>query len=179
MEIITAGYCVTILLLWFISIKYFSLKSQQSPKETPLKVKILHHSAILPQRAEPGSVGYDLCSIDEVVLRPFERKAIDTGVAVELPPGVYGRIAPRSGNALKFGLDVMAGVVDPSYKGELKVILVSLSDNNAELRLPKGSKIAQLVLEYVATPDVVEVDQLSETERGSNGFGSTGLVGKK
>ena len=139
---------------------------------TELCVKRLVQDATLPTRGSSGAVGYDLYSIDEVVVPPSQRALDGTGVAVILPMNVYGRVAPRSGLAVKHGIQVGAGVVDPDYRGEIKVVLFNQGDKHFEIK--KGDRIAQLVLERCETPDVREVESLDETDRGSGGFGSTG-----
>lgn len=142
-----------------------------------LNVTKLVPNAILPARATAGAVGYDLFSTDSYVVLPGRRVVVSTGVAVSLPPGCYGRIAPRSGLAVKHGLDTLAGVVDPDYTGEVKVVLQNLDPQPFVIR--PGYRIAQLILEQCVTPEVVEVPgectALNDTSRGSAGFGSTGI----
>ena len=137
-----------------------------------LRIKKLTYDAIIPTRGSGGAVGYDLYSTDEVVIPPTHRALIGTGVAIVLPPGVYGRVAPRSGLAVKNGIQVGAGVVDPDYTGEVKVVLFNHGDKDFEVK--RGERVAQLVLERCETPDVEEIGLLEETERGAGGFGSTG-----
>jgi dUTP pyrophosphatase len=137
-----------------------------------LRIKKLTYDAIIPTRGSGGAVGYDLYSTDEVVIPPTHRALIGTGVAIVLPPGVYGRVAPRSGLAVKHGIQVGAGVVDPDYTGEVKVVLFNHGDKDFEVK--RGERVAQLVLERCETPDVEEIGLLEETERGAGGFGSTG-----
>ena len=137
-----------------------------------MKVKKLAYEARLPTRGSGGAVGYDLYSIDTVVIPPKHRALLSTGIAVVLPPGVYGRVAPRSSLALKYGIQVGAGVIDPDYTGEVKVIL--FNHGHADFEVNKGDRIAQLILEKCDTPEVVEIGLLEETERGAGGFGSTG-----
>jgi len=139
---------------------------------TELCVKRLVQDATIPTRGSSGAVGYDLYSVDEVVVSPSQRALVGTGVAVILPMNVYGRVAPRSGLAVKHGIQVGAGVVDPDYRGEIKVVLFNQGDRDFEVK--KGDRIAQLVLERCETPDVREIESLDETDRGSGGFGSTG-----
>lgn len=138
-----------------------------------LRVKKLDQNATLPTRGSGGAVGYDLYSTDEVVVPPTHRALIGTGIAMVLPSGVYGRVAPRSGLAVKHGIQVGAGVVDPDYTGEVKVVLFNHGDKNFEVK--KGDRIAQLILERCETPGVEEVGAVEETERGAGGFGSTGV----
>ena len=139
-----------------------------------LKIKKLVPNAILPSRATPQSAGYDLYSSEGYVLLPGHRVVVSTGIQVQLPPGVYGRIAPRSGLAVKHGLGVGAGVIDADYQGEIKVVLFNHDLRNNFVIRP-GYRIAQLLLEYVSTPEVEEVQEFDTvTERGTGGFGSTG-----
>jgi dUTP pyrophosphatase len=138
--------------------------------------KLVPH-AILPARSTTGAAGYDLFSTDNYVVLPGRRVVVSTGVTVNLPPGTYGRIAPRSGLAVKHGLDTLAGVIDPDYTGEVKVVLQNL-DVNQPFVIRPGYRIAQLILENFTTVDVVEVQGECTgliTERGANGFGSTGI----
>ena len=141
-----------------------------------LQVTRLTDNAILPQRSTPGAAGLDLHSAEGYVVLPGHRVVVSTGIAIKLPPGCYGRIAPRSGLAVKHGLDVLAGVIDQDYTGELKVVLV-----NTDMRLPfhikPGYRIAQLVMEMYVHGDVIEVQgPPPPTERGDAGFGSSGLA---
>ena len=136
-----------------------------------LKVKRLNENAILPTKNK-GDAGYDLYSLGEVVLAPNATTLIDTGIALEIPSGYVGLVWPRSGMAVKYGLDTMAGVIDSTYRGELKVLLWNNSD--AYMMFKPGTKIAQLVVQQHLDDEVVEVTELSNTFRGENGFGSTG-----
>ena len=138
-----------------------------------LNVTRLIPSAILPTRSTPGSAGLDLFSTDNYVIMPGRRVVVSTGISVGLPPGTYGRIAPRSGLAVKHGLDTLAGVVDPDYTGEIKVVLQNL-DSVQPVIIRPGYRIAQLILEKFETVETVEVPDLPATERGAEGFGSTG-----
>jgi len=137
-----------------------------------LGVKKLTNNAILPTRGSSGAVGYDIYSTDNVTIPPTHRALVGTGIAILLPEGVYGRVAPRSGLAVKHGIQVGAGVIDPDYTGEVKVVLFNHGDR--EFVIKEGDRIAQLVLERCDTPEVWEIDNLEETLRGSGGFGSTG-----
>jgi dUTP pyrophosphatase len=136
-------------------------------------------SAILPVRASAGAAGYDLFSTDSYVVLPGRRVVVSTGITVQLPPGTYGRIAPRSGLAVKHGLDTLAGVIDPDYTGEIKVVLQNL-DSTQPFVIRPGYRIAQLILENYTVAEVVEVPMentplVDATNRGAAGFGSTGL----
>ena len=138
-----------------------------------LRVTRLVPEATLPCRGSEGAVGYDLYATQGCVILPGQRGLISTGISVELPPGTYGRIAPGSGLSVRNGLHVGAGVIDPDYRGEIKVLLYN-HDKDPWLCKP-GYRVAQLVIEKCETPDVVEVQKLEETERGDNGFGLTGI----
>jgi dUTP pyrophosphatase len=137
-----------------------------------LRVKKLSEDAIIPTRGSGGAVGYDLYSMDDVIIKPLQRALVCTGIAIVLPSGVYGRVAPRSGLTVKHGIQVGAGVIDPDYTGEIKVVLFNQGDKTFEVK--KGDRIAQLVLEKCETPQIEEIGKIEETVRGSGGFGSTG-----
>ena len=144
-----------------------------------LNVIKINPLATLPARGTPGAAGYDLFSTDNYVVLPGRRVVVSTGITIQLPPGTYGRIAPRSGLAVKHGLDVLAGVVDPDYTGEVKVVLQNM-DMNQPFVIRPGYRIAQMILEQCVTPEVVEIPGECtglvdvSTARGANGFGSTG-----
>ena len=129
--------------------------------------------AVAPMRATEGSAGYDLTSAIDAVIPPNGRLAVSTGIAIGLPEGTYGRIAPRSGLAYKFGIDVFAGVIDADYRSEVKAILYNSGDQPFTIKT--GDRIAQLVLEVIKIPDVALVLELDDTARGAGGFGSTGV----
>lgn len=137
-----------------------------------LHVKRFDDRATLPTRGSPGAVGYDLACIEDFVLGTQSRCLVPTGIGVQLPSGVYGRIAPRSGLTVKHGIHIGAGVIDPDYMGEVKVAMFNLGLKPVEFK--KGDRIAQLILESCKVPDVIEVDDLMPTFRGERGFGSTG-----
>ncbi|HEU4509610.1 MAG TPA: dUTP diphosphatase [Pyrinomonadaceae bacterium] len=136
-----------------------------------LRFKKLDERAVLPKRGSVLAAGLDVCSIEDVELGPKQRTMVKTGLAVAIPPGFYGRIAPRSGLASKHGLDVLAGVIDSDYRGEICVLLYNTGD--APVTLAAGSKICQLILEQIITPDAAWATDLDETARGAGGFGST------
>ncbi|HKD39773.1 MAG TPA: dUTP diphosphatase [Myxococcaceae bacterium] len=120
--------------------------------------------------------GMDLCADVEqdVVLQPLERRAIPTGWAIEVPPGFEAQVRPRSGLALKHGITCLnsPGTIDADYRGEVQVILVNLSSQPFTLR--RGERIAQLVISQAWRAQLVEVSELTPSERGPSGFGSTG-----
>jgi dUTP pyrophosphatase len=137
-----------------------------------LKFLRLDPDAILPSRGSASSAGLDLHSIEDVLLESGMRKGISTGLAIAVPDGHYGRIAPRSGLAVRNGLDVLAGVVDADYRGELKCIVINLGTESVSLK--KGDRIAQLIIEKIELLDPVWSDSLDDTERSGRGFGSSG-----
>jgi len=138
-----------------------------------MEVVRLNTQAILPIRATTGSAGYDLTAIRDDVIEPGSRKLLPIGVAIKLPEGVYGRIAPRSGLAVKKGIQVGAGVIDPDYTGEIHVLLFNHGTEPFEIH--SGDRIAQLILERFEFHEVIQVDSLTQTTRGAGGFGSTGV----
>ncbi|HZN06493.1 MAG TPA: dUTP diphosphatase [Pyrinomonadaceae bacterium] len=136
-----------------------------------LRFKQLDSRAVLPKRGSALSAGLDICAIEDVEIQPKQRALARTGFAVAIPPGFYGRVAPRSGLAVKQGLDVLAGVIDSDYRGELCCVLYNTGDET--IHLPAGSKICQLILEQIITPEATWVNDLDATARGAGGFGST------
>ena len=138
-----------------------------------LRVKCLRDSAVLPVRGTAGAAGYDISAASGCVIPARGKGTVDTGLAVSLPPGTYARIAPRSGLAYRHFIDVGAGVVDSDFRGEIKVILFNHSAE--DFRVQAGDRIAQLILEHIDTPPVRKVTVLDGTDRGDDGFGSTGM----
>jgi dUTP pyrophosphatase len=142
-----------------------------------MKLKVFLHSELakLPKRVDEGAAGYDLTSIENISIPPKSRSLISTGLSIQLPMYSYGRIAPRSGLSVK-GLDVGAGVIDESFRGIIKVLLINNNDNDFVVNV--GDRIAQLLVEPIYYPDVETVsslEDLSSTIRGDGGFGSTGI----
>lgn len=134
--------------------------------------RIGDHALPLPSRATEGAAGHDLMAADGVTVYPGQRVVIPTGFAWSIPPAWVGMIRPRSGLAVKHGLDVLAGVVDSDYRGEVKVVLINHGDRAVEFH--QGDRIAQMVIQPVVALDTCEVSELGETDRGGGGFGSTG-----
>ena len=125
-----------------------------------------------PTRANDSDAGYDLYSTQEGVIPAGGRRIVKTGISIAIPPGYYGRIAPRSGLAIKRGIDVLAGVVDSGYRGEVGVVLQNLSEH--DFPFSQGERIAQLILEQCNSIGWVEVEELEDSVRSDGGFGSTG-----
>jgi dUTP pyrophosphatase len=134
-------------------------------------VKKLNPEAIIPDRKTFGSAGYDISSLIDHTIPVGSSKLIDTGLAFTVPNGTYGQLAPRSGLSCK-GIFVNAGVIDRDYTGHVKVLLFNFGNEDFEIK--KGDRIAQLIIKKIETPEITEVDELDLTERGENGFGSSG-----
>jgi len=137
-----------------------------------IKINKLHELAIIPKRNNDTDAGADLYAVDEVTIAPQSRAIVSTGISLEIPEGFYGRIAPRSGLAAKYGIDVLAGVCDSGYRGEIKVVLIN-TDKEKSFEVTYGDKIAQLIIEQHFNFDFIE-EELSVSIRGENGFGSSG-----
>ena len=137
-----------------------------------LRFKQLDPRAVLPKRGSVLAAGLDVCGIEDLEIGPKQRAMARTGLAVAISPGFYGRVAPRSGLAAKNGLDVLAGVIDSDYRGEIVCVLYNTGDEI--IKLPAGSKICQLIVEQIVTPEATWATDLDETARGAGGFGSTG-----
>lgn len=137
-----------------------------------MKIQLLTPDARIPVRGSEKAAGIDLHASEDCVINPQERRLVSTGIAVALPPYSYGRVAPRSGLAVKNGIDVLAGVVDEDYRGEVKVALIN--HGSEPFVISKGDRIAQFIVESITRPVIEVVDNLEETTRGVGGFGSTG-----
>lgn len=141
---------------------------------TELPVQRLREGAVLPARAYDGDAGLDLSASERVELGPGERAVVGTGLAVAIPEGHAGFVQPRSGLAAKHGISVVnsPGLVDSGYRGELRVVLLN-TDRHEAFVVEPGMRIAQLVVVPVAVPEVREVEELPQSERGERGFGSS------
>lgn len=137
-----------------------------------LKIKRIHPEAKLPSYGHKGDAGLDLFSCAGYVLGAGEVKAIQTGIKVAIPRGYVGLIWDKSGISLK-GVHKLAGVVDAGYRGEVQVVMINLG--NAPYEIKKGMKIAQMLIQPISEVEVIEAEDLDDTLRGEDGFGSTGL----
>ena len=137
-----------------------------------LKIKRLDKEATLPKYAHEGDAGLDLFSAEDYILKPNERKAFKTGIAMAIPKGYVGLVWDKSGLAAKHGIKTMAGVVDSGYRGEVLVVLKNLGEKPVQIE--KNMKIAQMLIQPVESKNIIEVDDLEDTGRGQGGFGSTG-----
>jgi dUTP pyrophosphatase len=141
------------------------------------QVKRESPSATMPVRATPGSIGYDVCADlpaypNGLLIPAGCRKLVPLGFSMACPPNTYGRLAPRSGLSVKKGIHIMAGVVDPDYRGIVQALL--LNTGHDAVVIQHGERCAQLILEHAVVAPVVLVDNLPDTARGNGGFGSTG-----
>jgi dUTP pyrophosphatase len=141
---------------------------------TTIRFKILDSVATIPVQAHPGDAGMDLVSIEDATIAPGARRLVRTGLAVEIPFGFEGQVRPRSGLALKHGVTVLnaPGTIDAGYRGEVGVVLANFGE--APFVVEKGMRIAQLVIAAVAEVSVEVAGELSSSERGEGGYGSSG-----
>jgi dUTP pyrophosphatase len=136
--------------------------------------KKLDSKAVIPFRNNETDAGADLYSVETITIPPLSRALVKTGLALEIPKGFYGRIAPRSGLASKHGIDVLAGVIDSSYRGPLGIVLYN-TDKDQSFIVNVGDRIAQIIFEQHWNFKMKEVDNLTDTDRSNNGFGSSGI----
>lgn len=137
-----------------------------------LRIKRIHKDATIPRFAHDGDAGMDLYVPEKITLLPGERKSIPLGLALEIPYGYAGLIWDKSGLSHKYGIKSFGGVIDSTYRGEIHAGIMNLSDK--EYVFEKCEKIAQIMIQKVEKPEVIEVEELSMTSRGQKGFGSTG-----
>lgn len=137
-----------------------------------LQVQFLSEFATLPKRESTGAAGYDLTSARGMIIKGHDKGIVQTDIAIKVPHGTYGRIAPRSALAVKHFIDVGAAVIDEDYRGNVGVVLFNHSEK--DFKVNRGDRIAQLIIEVIQTPEVINVERIDETVRGCGGFGSTG-----
>lgn len=137
-----------------------------------IQVTRLTDTAMIPTQGSPGAAGWDLYADETIKIRPGERAMVATGIAVRLPFDMAGLIWPRSGMAVKYGIDVLAGVVDSDYRGPVGVVLQHHGAD--DVYIAPGDRIAQLLVQPVVYAHMVAVERLGDTHRGERGFGSTG-----
>lgn len=142
---------------------------------SPIKLVRLDKELPMPKRAHRGDAGVDLHATTDTVIAPGHREVVGTGVAIALPLGTVGLVHPRSGLAAREGLSIVnaPGTIDADYRGEIKVCLINLDPENP-ISINRGDRIAQLVIQKVELVDFEEVEELDETVRGDQGYGSTG-----
>ena len=139
-------------------------------------VKILDEGLPRPSYAKPGDAGLDLRSTEDIVIEPGQRALIGTGIALAIPQGYAGFVQPRSGLAIKQGMTLVntPGLIDSGYRGEIRIIALN-TDKEHAIAIKRGDRIAQLVIQEVPAVELVEVEELSSSERADTGFGSSGL----
>ena len=137
-----------------------------------VKVQLLSDKAQIPTRANENDAGFDLYSTLDTVISPKQRKTVRTGIAIQMPDHLAGLIWPRSGLSVKHGIDVLAGVVDSGYRGEIMVCLYNTSDEIVSINT--GDRIAQIIFQEVPRVTMEVHDTLGSSQRGENGFGSSG-----
>jgi dUTP pyrophosphatase len=138
-----------------------------------LGIKKLDVRAVLPSYAHSHDAGMDLYALEPTSILPGERTTVGTGIAMQIPQGYVGLIWDKSGLSTKLGLKVLGGVIDAGYRGEVRVGLINLGKET--IQLEAGQKIAQMLIQKVQSPTLIEVEVLDETSRGEGNFGSTGL----
>ena len=139
-------------------------------------VKIIDEGLPRPSYAKPGDAGLDLRSTEDIVIEPGQRALIGTGIALAIPQGYAGFVQPRSGLAIKQGMTLVntPGLIDSGYRGEIRIIALN-TDKEHAIAIKRGDRIAQLVIQEVPAVELVEVEELSSSERADTGFGSSGL----
>lgn len=158
-----------LILLFNIIILYFL------HRKPLLYFKLEEENAQIPKRATSGSVGYDLYASEDIIIKAHDKNIVSTGISTKIPQGYYGRISPRSSLTVNHFIDIGAGVIDPDYRGIIKVVLFNFSDNDFHVKI--GDRIAQLIIEKVLVTNVIQIHKnmnLDKTDRGTGGFGSTG-----
>ncbi len=137
-----------------------------------ISVQLLDNNAKIPTKANANDAGFDLYSIIDTVIPPKQRKTVRTGIAIQMPDHLAGLIWPRSGLSVKQGIDVLAGVVDSGYRGEIMVCLYNTSDEVVGINT--GDRIAQIIFQEVPRVSMEVHETLGSSQRGDNGFGSSG-----
>ena len=147
-------------------------RQQAGGEMTAIQTILLSNTTTAPDTGTKGSAGIDLACDEPFILQPNERRLIGTGIAMAIPEGMWGEIKPRSSLAVQYGIDIMAGVIDSDYRGEIKVLMHNTG--NRPLRCLTGDRIAQMVIQKHEAVKIMLRDELDNTVRGSGGFGSTG-----
>mgnify|MGYP005698128289 CR=1 FL=1 len=138
-----------------------------------IKIKKLNPEAVMPTKADPLDAGYDLYAAEDAMIEPHHRKTIKTGIAMAIPANHVGLVWPRSGLAVKNGIDVLAGVVDSGYRGEICAVLQNHGIHT--MRIKAGDRVAQILFQKIESFQLQESETLDDSSRGDGGFGSTGV----
>jgi len=147
---------------------------QKKKNNMNIQIKKLSDKAKIPSQGSKYAAGYDLYAAEEVLVNTMGRKLVKTNISISIPEGYYGRIAPRSGLAYKNGIDVLAGVIDSDYRGDIGVILLN-TDHNLDFEVNVGDRIAQIIIEKCHSVNWETVETLDATVRSEGGFGSSGV----
>jgi len=147
-----------------------------SNQKFTVNIKKIHPEAIVPKQMQLGDAGFDVYSVEHATLAPFETAVIDTGIAIEMPSGLECQVRPRSGLAAKYGVTVLnsPGTIDSNWRGPIGVILINMNPIES-FTINKGDRIAQLLFKEVPSVILVEVADLSDSNRGTKGYGSSGV----
>lgn len=137
-----------------------------------IKIKKLHADAKLPTYAHPGDAGMDFFALENTTVKLGEHVAIKTGISIEIPEGYAGLFWDKSGLAIKQGIKLLGGVIDAGYRGEIQIGIVNLG--KTEYAFETGHKVAQMLIQKIESPEIIQVQELSQSSRGVKGFGSTG-----
>jgi dUTP pyrophosphatase len=148
--------------------------AQKKKNNMNIQIKKLSDQAKIPTQGSKYAAGYDLYAAEEVLVNTMGRKLVKTNISISIPEGYYGRIAPRSGLAYKNGIDVLAGVIDSDYRGDIGVILFN-SDHNLDFQVNVGDRIAQIIIEKCHSVNWDTVENLEASVRSEKGFGSSGV----
>ena len=144
----------------------------KNTNQNMVQVQLLNEAAKVPTRANLTDAGFDLYSVEDLIIAPQSRKTVKTGISLEMPDHFAGLIWPRSGLSVKSGIDVLAGVIDSGYRGEIMVCLYNTSKDVVEIK--RGDRIAQIIFQEVPLVSLSLSETLGSSQRGDNGFGSTG-----
>lgn len=150
------------------------MTAQKKNNNMNIQIKKLSDKAKIPSQGSKYAAGYDLYAAEEVLVNTMGRKLVKTNISISIPEGYYGRIAPRSGLAYKNGIDVLAGVIDSDYRGDIGVILFN-TDHNLDFEVNVGDRIAQIIIEKCHSVNWETVETLDSTVRSEGGFGSSGV----
>jgi dUTP pyrophosphatase len=138
-----------------------------------IRIKLTNENAKVPSKTSPDEAGYDLYSSEDCIIKPMERRLVKTGVSLAIPYGYYGHISDRSGMALKKGAHCLGKIVDPTYRGEIGVIILN-TDMFESIKIQKGDRMAQVIFKKYENVEFIQEAALDKTERDEKGFGSSG-----
>jgi dUTP pyrophosphatase len=139
-----------------------------------IRIKLTNEHSKIPTKSSPDEAGYDLYSSEDCIIKPMERKLVKTGIAISIPYGYYGHISDRSGMALKKGAHCLGKIVDPTYRGEIGIIILN-TDMFEPIKIQKGDRVAQMIFKKYENVDFITESDLENSPRGEKGFGSSGF----